>query len=193
MYSVLWFWTLTHTLTFWARAVCARGQFGPEEKKNPSYFIARPVLMETPKQQMIWNWLTVSHVYKRAFFRESRADSYPVAIYLFLRWEKIGVWLKRAGTHGKGQRKNSDSKPCRSFFLKSNGTFLEFFVLKILCGVYFFIFINKNVFSMEQKVFLCLLWRFSRFACMVLARQDSRESTVDYFDSSFRELWFDGW
>ena len=109
MYSVLWFWTLTHTLTFWVRAVCARGQFGSEEKKTPSYFIARPVLMETPKQQMIWNWLTVSHVYKRAFFRESRADWYPVAIYLFLRWEKIGVWLKPSGTHGKGRRKNSDS------------------------------------------------------------------------------------
>ena len=46
---------------------------------------------------------------------------------------------------------------------------------------------------MEQKVFLCLLWRFSRFACMVFAREESRESTVDYFDSSFRELWFEGW
>ena len=43
---------------------------------------------------------------------------------------------------------------------------------------------NKNVFCMEQKVFLCLLWRFSRFACMVFAREESRESTVDYFDSS---------
>jgi len=46
---------------------------------------------------------------------------------------------------------------------------------------------------MEQKVFLCLLWRLSRFACMVFAREDSRESNVDYFDSSFSELWFEGW
>lgn len=45
---------------------------------------------------------------------------------------------------------------------------------------------------MEQKVFLCLLWRFSRFACVVCAREDPLESNVGYFDSSFSELWFEG-
>ena len=94
---------------------------------------------------------------------------------------------------GRDEGKTAIHSRAGRFFFKCNGTFLEFFVLKILCDVYFFIFINKNVFSMEQKVFLCLLWRFSRFACMVFAREDSRESTVDYFDSSFRELWFEGW
>ena len=78
-------------------------------------------------------------------------------------------------------------------FLKVMALFLYFLCSKSFERLFlYFFFINKKVFSMEQKVFLCLLWRFSRFACVVCAREDPLESNVGYFDSSFSELWFEG-
>ena len=78
-------------------------------------------------------------------------------------------------------------------FLKVTALFLYFLCSKSFVAFISLFFINKKVFSMEQKVFLCLLWCFSRFACMVFLQEDSRESNVDYFDSSFSELWFERW
>ena len=78
-------------------------------------------------------------------------------------------------------------------FLKVTALFLYFLCSRSFGRLFLHLFINKKVFSMEQKVILCLLWRSSRFACMVFAREDSRESNVDYFDSFFSELWFEGW
>ena len=73
-------------------------------------------------------------------------------------------------------------------FRKGNGTFLVFlwsksFVTMIL------IFLSKTKrFSLcSKKYLLC------RFACMACALEDSRESNVDYFDSSYSELSFEGW
>ena len=77
-------------------------------------------------------------------------------------------------------------------FLKVTALFWYFFLLSILWDVYLFIINNKN---RQQKVFLCIFWRFSRFAGMACAREakDSRESMDDLDGSFYSELWIEGW
>ena len=65
---------------------------------------------------------------------------------------KIEVRLRRAGTHGKGM------KAGQVVFFKVTALFLYFLCSKSFGRLFIsFFFINKKVFSMEQKVFLCLL------------------------------------
>ena len=41
-----------------------------------------------------------------SFYNTNKSNSYPVAIYVFL--GRLGVRLRRAGSHGKVRRKKSD-------------------------------------------------------------------------------------
>ena len=103
--------------------------------------------------------------------------------------------MKRAGTHGKGRRKKKEihSRAGR-FFLKVTALFLNFLCSKSFVA-FISLFLSIKTFSLWSKKYFyafCGVLVVS-LACMVFAREDSQESTVDYFDSSFRELWFEGW
>ena len=51
-------------------------------------------------------------------------DSYPVAIYVFFGGERrLGIKLRRAGSHGKGRRKNSYFSSSSFFFYIINQSF----------------------------------------------------------------------
>jgi len=62
-----------------------------------------------PNSSRSWDNRQAHSEKKKTFLPGMRGPSHIPSHYgyMFLRWEKIGVRLRYAGTHGKGQRKNS--------------------------------------------------------------------------------------
>ena len=97
--------------------------------------------MEKPKQQMICNWLTVSHVYKR----ESIKIRQILSRYLWVLAVRLGLGWGARGLMGRGWKLG------RSFFFKVTALFLYFLCSKSFGRLFLSFFLSIKKFSLWSK------------------------------------------